>query len=114
MAATVTRGDLVHSWRQLRLKPQLGDRGNDDEERGRDQLERGMPASPDVTYFRVEVTRRSTEKRIGSALFRCCLVRDSGQLGYRPWTEADQVVRSLSPTLSILAYRISRFQTRSS
>lgn len=97
----MNEGEYQECWRQLEFGAETAqaDRGNTNRRLLRDELQRGMPNSPYVTYFCLEVTNRLTESIVASALFRCVLVPDSGTLGWRSWTLKDGFVRShlLSP-----------------
>ncbi|GAA5873195.1 hypothetical protein JCM16303_006969 [Sporobolomyces ruberrimus] len=94
----VTHGDYEESWRQLSLKSELTNQGYAADRHRRDELKRGMPASPYVTHFRLEVEKKSTGERATSAVFRCYIVPDTVQPGYRSWTEADGII-AIGPDL---------------
>lgn len=77
---------MKETWQQLKLRAQS-------EEESRKELQRGMPTSPSVTYFRLEVRDLSRQQLLDSALFCCVLVPHPGALGQRPWALRDGFVR---------------------
>ncbi|GAA5849516.1 hypothetical protein JCM5353_000444 [Sporobolomyces roseus] len=83
----------IETWRQLPIKLQEEDNGSNEIERHLNQLRRGMPASPLVTYFRLQVIAKETGHLVTSVIFRSVIVEVEENTGirYRSWGPQDGI-----------------------
>jgi len=82
-------------WHQLDIKVHNSEPTN---QKHKDELRRGMPESPLITYFRLNVVEIETLQTISSSIFRCVIVEERTRNGitHRPWRGADGIVSPLS------------------
>lgn len=92
LVTTEEHGGTFHVWHQLEIKVKNEGESGQSNQKHRDELRRGMPASPLITYFRLNIVEKVTQETISSSIFRCVVVKERDGIHYRPWTQADGVV----------------------